>query len=150
MTDTIRAITFGAASAALLAACSSSPSADEEMADWREDARLGEQVDRICFSDNIDNFRMTTRNTVIVEKGVNDEYLIETFNNCNDLDFAQSLSFDTFPGASCVTKGDSIYAYDSAFGPQDGDIPPIRCPISAIYEWNEDAAEEEDEAGSES
>lgn len=129
-----------------LAACTSQPDAgNDEPEAWRTDARLGEKVDRVCFASNIDSFRMATRNSVIVEEGVNDEYLIETVGSCYDLDRANSLSFDTFPGASCVTKGDSIYAFSSAFGPDRTDIPPARCPIRAIYEWNEDAAEGEQE-----
>ena len=126
-----------------LAACTSQPDAGtDEPEAWRTDARLGKKVDRVCFASNIDSFRMATRNSVIVEEGVNDEYLIETVGSCYDLGGANSLSFDTFPGASCVRKGDSIYAYDSAFGPDRTDIPPARCPIRGIYEWNEDAAED--------
>lgn len=129
-----------------LAACTSQPDAANDAPEaWRSDARLGEKVDRVWFASNIDSFRMATRNSVIVEEGVNDEFLIETVGSCHDLDGANSLSFDTFPGASCVTKGDSIYAYRSAFGPDRTDIPPARCPIRAIYEWNEDATENEQE-----
>lgn len=139
----IRTITFGAAAAAMLAACSSAPAEDEIM-DWQTDARLGEEVDRICFSQSIDNFRAATRDTVIVEKGVSDEFLIETMGSCYDLKHAQSISLDTFSGSSCLSRGDSIFAYDSAFGPDSNDITPIRCPIRAIYEWDEDALEDEE------
>ncbi len=130
-----------------LAACSSTPadSADEDA--WRTDARLGERVDRICFKRSVDSFRENTRRTLIVERGVNDEYLIETNGACYDLKNAQSLSFDTFGGSSCITRGDNIYAYDSAFGPDRTDVPNIRCPISAIYKWDEEAGE--DAAGNE-
>lgn len=144
MSNLLKTMTLATAAAALVGACSTAPDAGNQAAEeWRTDARLGEKVDRVCFASNIDSFRMPTRNTVIVEEGVNDEYLIETMGSCYDLDGANSLSFDTFPGASCVTKGDSIYAYDSAFGPGMNDIPPVRCPISAIYEWNEDASEDQ-------
>ncbi|MEM5517266.1 DUF6491 family protein [Henriciella sp. AS95] len=135
-----------AASAALLmalAGCSSTAASDETADEWRTDARLGERVDRICFGSSIDNFRNATRNTVIVEKGVNDEYLIETVGRCYDLDHALSLSFDNSPGAGCISRGDAIYAYDSVFGPSQTDMPSVRCPIAAIYEWDEDAAEDE-------
>ena len=145
MQKLIQSLALGAAAAAMLAACSSAPSDEEEMADWMNDARLGEKVDRICFQSSIDNFRMPTRKTVIVEKGVNKEYLIEVMGSCHDLKNANALSFDTFPGSSCVSKGDSIYGYDSVFGPDSAGIPPMRCPITAIYEWNEDAAEETEE-----
>jgi hypothetical protein len=74
---------------------------------------------------------------------VNDEYLVEVTGSCYDLDRAQSLSFDTFGASSCISRGDSIYAYDSVFGPDRTDIPPVRCPIKAIYKWDEDAADQE-------
>ena len=127
------------------AACTTSPQQDSEAEaeNWRTDARLGEQVDRICFASAVDDFQMTTRRSVVVERGVNDHYLIETMGNCQDLRNALSMSFDTFPGSSCISKGDSIYAYDSLFGPDRMDIPPIRCPIKAIYKWEEDAIDQE-------
>lgn len=121
----------------------SNATSDTGNKEWLQDARLGEKVDRVCFKSSIDSFRSPTDRTVIVEEGVNDEYLIETTGTCPDLDWAQSLSFDTPRAASCVTRGDSIYAYDSVFGPDNTGIAPIRCPISAIYKWNEQAAETE-------
>lgn len=142
MTNLLKPIMLATATVAMLGACSTASAADEKAEEWRSDARLGEKVDRVCFASNIDNFREPTRNTVIVEEGVNDEYLIEVMGSCYDLDRANSLSFDTFPGASCITKGDAIYAYDSVFGPNRADIPPVRCPIKAIYKWDEDADEQ--------
>lgn len=142
----MKPILIPAALSALLFAAACSTTTDETDPDaWRTDARLGEQVNRICFSSSIDNFRETTRNTVIVEKGVNDEYLIETMGSCYELQGAMSLSLDTFGGSSCISKGDSIYAYDSVFGPDQTDLAPVRCPISAIYEWHEDALDEEED-----
>jgi len=143
MPDIFHSLTMTAAAATMLAACSGAPTQEENPAEWMSDARLGEKVDRICFQSSVDSFRSHTDSTVIVEKGVNDEYLIETMGRCHDLDFAQSLSFDTFPGSGCITRGDSIYAYDSVFGPDRTDPPTIRCPISAIYEWDEEAADQE-------
>ena len=149
MPSLVRNVTGGTIAAILLAACTSTAEDAAETQDWTEDARLGDQVDRICFRDNIDNFRSATRNSVIVERGVNDEYLIETFSACFDLDNANSLSFDSFGGSSCLSKGDSIKAYSSAFGPSESDFPSVDCPIKAIYEWNEDAAEDETETAEE-
>ena len=147
MPDLIRNITGGTIAAILLAACTSTVEEPAESENWQEDARLGEQVDRICFKDSIDTFRAATRSTVIVERGVNDEYLIETFSSCFDLKNANSLSFDTFGASSCLSKGDSIRAYSSAFGPSETDFPSVKCPIRAIYVWDEDAAEAEAQPG---
>jgi hypothetical protein len=128
-----------------VAACSSAPADRSDEDAWRTDARLGERVDRICFRSTIDNFREASRNSVIVERGVNDEYLIETIGSCYDLDNAMSISFDERVGSSCITRGDNIYAFDSAFGPDRTDLPPVRCPIAGIYKWDEGAAGESED-----
>ena len=137
-------LTLLPAAGLLLAACAATPEDTAEAEAWQSDARLGEKVDRICFTANVDNFREPTRQTVIVERGVNDEYLVETVGSCFDLDRAGSLAFDTLPGSGCITRGDNIIAFDSAFGPDRTGVPPQRCPIKAIYEWDEDALAEED------
>ena len=119
-----------------LAACATSDSSDTS--DTAEaDPRRGAEVDRICFTQSIDGFGETTRNTVVVREGVNQHYLVEVFRGCLDLDHAQSLAFDSFSG--CLTRGDAILAFDSAFGPSPGDAKPLRCRIKTIYEWDPDA-----------
>ena len=143
MTNLLKPVMLATATIAILGACSTAPAADEQADEWRSDARLGERVDRICFRSSIDNFGQTTRNSVVVERGVNDTYLIETSGYCRDLKNALSLTFDSFPGSGCVTTGDSLYAYDSVFGPDETSIPSIQCPIRAIYKWDEDAVEED-------
>ncbi len=130
-----------AASALLgaVAGCSSNGQPDTgERAEWMDDPRLGEQVDRICFASNIDNFQQTTDRTVILERSVNDYYLVETFTRCQDLRYAQLIAIDNF--GSCLTRGDAIIASDSAFSlNRRGDIPPQRCVVNAIYKWDPDA-----------
>lgn len=128
-------------SVGLLTACATtdedaSPRA-QSFADLEGDTRLGEQVDRICFSRQIDGFGETTRNTVVVDAGVNDYYLLRTTGSCFDLEFAQSIAFDSF--SSCLTRGDRLVAFDSAFGPGHGDTRPQRCLITEIYAWDADA-----------
>ena len=111
--------------------------ADEVFAN---DIRRGEIVDRVCFASNIDSFGETTRRAVVVREG-RDRYLIETFGGCFDLDWAQSLAIDSF--SSCLTKGDRIFASDSAFGFDKQDLRQS-CRIKAIYEWDPDATEDAD------
>lgn len=112
--------------------------ADEVFAN---DIRRGEIVDRVCFASNIDSFGETTRRAVVVREG-RDRYLIETFGGCFDLDWAQSLAIDSF--SSCLTKGDRIFASDSAFGFDKQDLRQS-CRIKAIYEWDPDATKDADE-----
>jgi hypothetical protein len=114
--------------------------------------RSGEAVDRICFASSIDSFQQTTDYTVILERSVNDYYLVETFARCQDLRYAQLIGVDSF--GSCLTRGDAIIASDSAFSlNRRGDIPPQRCLVKAIYKWDPDAevpgdTEESDEPAS--
>lgn len=127
------------AAAGVLGACQS-PGLDDDPEDfmsYRDDARLGERVDRICFTRNISGFGETTDDTVIVEAGVNDYYLIKTFGRCADLEYANSMSFDQF-NEICLSEGDGIIPYDSAFGPDAAGLPPRSCLIDEIYNWHPD------------
>ncbi|MEQ8435599.1 MAG: DUF6491 family protein [Oceanicaulis sp.] len=133
-----------AASALALTACTTGPgmgdgAQPQGFEDYEGDPRLGERVDRICFGSQIDNFRDTTRDTVLLEAGLNDWYLVHTF-TCPDLDFAQSLSFDRY--GSCLRQNDALIAYDSVTGPDRSEPTPQRCQIRAIYDWNPDALTE--------
>ncbi len=138
-----------AVSALALTACATGPGADgadarpQGFEDYQGDPRLGERVDRICFGSQIDNFRDATSDTVLLEAGVNDWYLVHTF-TCPDLDFAQSLSFDRY--GSCLRQSDAVIAYRSFTGPDRSEPAPQSCRIRAIYEWDPDAPAE-DSAG---
>lgn len=124
---------------ALFACASPGDEREEGVAAYADDPRLGDPVDRICFGRQISGFGETTDRTIIVRYGVNEHYLIETVGYCPDLDWAQSVSLDQF--SSCLTDGDSIIPYGSAFGPDRSGPPPQACLIKAIYEWDENAGE---------
>lgn len=119
---------------------------DERIAEqtFADDVRRGELVDRVCFSRQIDGFGLTTARAVVINEGL-DDYLVETFPGCFDLDWAQSLAIDS--SSSCLRRGDRIFAFDSPFGTDRNGIRNQSCRIKAIYEWNKDA-EAEAEAGS--
>lgn len=107
------------------------------------DPRRGDEVDRVCFTRNIDGFGETTRRAVVIREG-RDNYLVETYPGCFDLDWAQSIGFDSFSG--CLSKGDRLFAFDNAFGGNRTDRMPQNCRIKTIYEWDRDAGETEDES----
>nr|WP_070959550.1 DUF6491 family protein [Hyphomonas sp. Mor2] len=113
---------------------------------FANDVRRGAEIDRVCFARNIDSFGETTRSAVVVREG-RDRYLVETFSGCFDLDWAQSLAIDSF--SSCLTKGDRIFASDSAFGFDKQDLRQS-CRVKAIYEWDPDAEEAKSEETDES
>lgn len=107
---------------------------------FASDPRRGEEVKRICFSNSIDGFGETSKRAVVVSEGL-DQYLIETFPGCFDLDWAQALAIDSF--SSCLTKGDRIVPFDSPFGNSHRSNQTNGCRVKAIYEWNRDAEDAE-------
>ncbi len=109
---------------------------------FANDIRRGEEVKKVCFTNTIDGFGETTKRAVVIREG-RDRYLVETFPGCFDLDWAQSLAINSF--TSCLSKGDKIFASDSAFGFDKRDIGHQSCRVKAIYEWDPDAEESQDE-----
>lgn len=116
-------------------------SRSDEIAETLADARVGEEVDKICFTRGIDSFSEEKRNSVVLRRGVNDEYLVVT-RSCTNLDMAQSLRLDSALG--CLRRQDYIRVYQSAFGPSDADRFAFdRCQIDAIYKWDDEALEDD-------
>lgn len=104
------------------------------------DPRRGEEVDRICFAQNINGWRSVKGedDVVLLERGVNDWYRVELNGGCRESIFrsAITIGIDSRPaGASCVSRGDVIVVKDSPGFTR-------RCMISRMYKWDEDAAEE--------
>ena len=90
----------------VLTACATATSSIESAeSDAVTDPRRGERVDRICFGASIDGFGQTTKTSVVVSEG-NDDYLIETFKGCFDLDGANSIAFSN--RSSCLNRGDTF------------------------------------------
>ncbi len=114
------------------------------LAELMEDPHVGEEVDRICFTGSIDGFSETTDRSVVVSVSPRRDYVITTFALCHNLEQANSIVFDDF--GACLTKGDKIYAFDTAFGPSSADIPSLGCPIDRIFEWDKDAEAPEGES----
>lgn len=141
MTRPLTLISLSIAALMALSACATDGQStrSEAIAETLADVRVGEKVDRICFTRGIDSFSEEKRNSVVLRRGVNDEYLVIT-RGCPYLDMAQSLRLDSTSG--CLRRQDSIRVYQSAFGPSDADRFAFdRCQIDAIYKWNDDAVE---------
>ena len=113
---------------------------------FAEDPRRGDEVRKLCFTNQIDSFGQTTKRAVVVREG-RDYFLVETFPGCFDLDWAQSLAFDSF--TSYLSKGDRLFAFDTAFGTQRGAGHRQSCRVKAIYEWDRDAEDETSDEDSE-
>lgn len=114
------------------------------------DPRLGEEVDRICFSRDISNFQTIDDedDAVLLERGVNDWYRTSLAGACNhnQLRFAQSVAIDQRPRGGCIRRGDALVFSDSAFG--DFSFPnATRCIIVEIRRWNPKATAGKDGGG---
>ncbi len=107
------------------------PAPEADMAD----ARLGPEVDRLCFASGISGFREASDRSIILTRGTKD-YLVTTRTRCRDLDVAMSIAIDSY--TACLSRGDKLVGYDSAFGPEPGP-PSFPCYVDRIYKWDEDA-----------
>lgn len=121
-----------AAASALFAACATPPA---DMADAKPDPRQGEQVNNICFTQQIRNWRELDNRSVIVEAGVRDEYKLELIGTCNPRDAFLNIGLISRGGSSCLSTGDRLVT-DARYN--DGS-----CSIRRIYRWNKDAVEAE-------
>ncbi len=140
----MRILSVTAIAGMLLAACATEPSVTDTLGDTaftEADPRRGEEVRSVCFTSSIDGFGETSRRSVVVRKNANERYLIEVFPGCFNLDDAQSLAIDSFSG--CLTRGDELKPFTSAFGPSATDIRQS-CRVSKIYRWDRDALDAPD------
>lgn len=137
------ALAAAAAAITALGVFGTARSAGDDEAGANADPRLGEEVDQICFSRNISNFRTIEDedDAVLLERGVNDWYKTTLAGACNysRLRFAQSVAIDERPRGGCIRRGDALVFSDSAFG--DFSFPnATRCIIVEIHRWDPKAA----------
>lgn len=104
------------------------------------EARQGEQVERICFSRNINNFVFAPDigNAVLLENRVNDWYRVELREACtfSRLRGSRSVAIDNLgSGSNCVTRGDRLVFADT-LSPRDRQ-GLVRCVVGDIYRWSQ-------------
>ena len=92
--------------------------------------RQGEEVRQICFASSINGWREVDgeRSSVILTKGVSEEYKLDLSGIC-DLTYAFNSIATRTRGSSCLTRGDDIIFNDGLSGIN-------RCMIKKIYKWN--------------
>lgn len=126
-----------ATASVLLAACASQAPADPRpkgVAQFAGDARLGDEVRNVCFTSTISGFHDATDDTVVISKG-RDDYLIEVFGSCFNLDRAHQIAVDT--RTSCLGKGDHLITSDSISGfHDDTGFGVQRCAIKSVHKWD--------------
>jgi hypothetical protein len=118
----------------------------------KADPRVGEQVSRICFGRNINNFKTIDGedDAVLLEKGVNDWYKATLIGACSyrQLKWAMAVAIDSRPAGGCVSPGDVLIFTRSVTG--EFSFPDTtRCVIDDIYKWDPDAADDENDASGE-
>lgn len=123
-----------------LLACATSPDGGEK-ADPRDDARVGEELNRVCFANNIRSFSSwDDRTGLILKRGVKDEFLVTFRGPCPPLRHAMTVGVDARYGGGCLHPGSALVISDTLFQNANSDAFSVqRCSIDTIYKWNADA-----------
>ena len=119
-----------------LSSCTNAPVENNQ--EVQINPRQGEEVRQICFASSINGWREVDgeRSSVILTKGVSEEYKLDLSGIC-DLTYAFNSIATRTRGSSCLTRGDDIIFNNGLSGIN-------RCMIKKIYTWN---PVEEAEAG---
>lgn len=120
----------------LVASCASTVAKDPEP--QLVDVRQGETVSQICFASSINGWREVKgqRHSVILTKGVRDEYKLDLSGVCDVSNAMMSIATRT-RGSSCLTRGDEIIVTNGFSGAD-------RCLIKKIYRWDSSLLETTD------
>ena len=111
-----------------LSSCTNAPVENNQ--EVQINPRQGEEVRQICFASSINGWREVDgeRSSVILTKGVSEEYKLDLSGIC-DLTYAFNSIATRTRGSSCLTRGDDIIFNDGLSGIN-------RCMIKKIYTWN--------------
>jgi hypothetical protein len=107
-------------------------------------SQLGNEVTRICFASSINGWKEFNgeRHSIILTKGVKDEYKLELSGFC-DVTKAMSNIATRTRGSSCLTRGDEIIVSDGFSGVD-------RCFIKKMYKWQSETLEDTESESSDS
>ena len=107
-------------------------------------SQLGNEVTRICFASSINGWKEFNgeRHSIILSKGVKDEYKLELSGFC-DVTKAMSNIATRTRGSSCLTRGDEIIVSDGFSGVD-------RCFIKKMYKWQAETLEDTESESSDS
>ncbi len=116
---------------------------DDDTLRYGPDPRIGEEVRSICFGRSINGWRAVKGedDVVLLQRGVSHWYRVELLGACDYrvLRSAIAIGIDSRPSGGCITRGDAIIVEDSPGFNR-------RCSIKRMYEWNEDAVTEAEDA----
>jgi hypothetical protein len=99
--------------------------------------RQGDAVKQICFARSINGWRELKgqRHSVILTKGIKDEYKLDLSGVCDVSNSMNNIATRT-RGSSCLTRGDEIIVSNGFSGTD-------RCLIKKIYRWDSSLLEED-------
>ena len=119
----------------LIASCASTVATDPEPE--LVDVRQGNAVKQICFARSINGWRELRgqRQSVILTKGIKDEYKLDLSGVCDVSNAMNNIATRT-RGSSCLTRGDEIIVSNGFSGTD-------RCLIKKIYRWDFSLLEED-------
>lgn len=106
------------------------------LAALKDDPRLGEEVNKICFTHMIHGFNSLDERTVILNRGVKEDYVVETYGSCVDLDYAWEIALAS--QSSCLRKYDSLIITRGSTIP-NSDPFTRTCRIKSMHKWNKNA-----------
>lgn len=115
--------------AAALAVCAAAPASAQPAQGVR-----GPEVSNVCFNRNINNWREMGRGQLLIERGVDDWFLVEMSGGCDAGLSRLTIAIEDRGGGGCLDAGDRITFSDGAITRQ--------CTVRRIYEWDEDGESE--------
>ena len=117
----------------VMVACQSS---DETRSSAIERGQAGEQVDRICFTRQIDSWQRLDDRSIVVRRGMNEYYRLELMGACDPRDAFVAIQLESRSGI-CLSQGDRVRF--------DRDRAGLSCSIRRIHEWIPAGDDEDDD-----
>ncbi|GJL95803.1 MAG: hypothetical protein DHS20C05_22080 [Hyphococcus sp.] len=109
------------------------------------DARIGPEVDRICFASSIDRWQSLKGQdgVILLDRGANNWYHVTLNEGCSEkiIKRADAIVLESTPGSGCLTQNDRITVKEI------GGIP-YQCRVRKMHQWDHTApAPDEEETG---
>ncbi len=126
------------AMALMLAGCASAP---REAFDPSDDPRIGAEVARACSAaagGSSGGYRSIGGRDAFLTGSTRQKYLLVFSSGCGSLGSAGAIPVFHNYGGSCRYRGERVEVAESSFGVMGA------CTIQHIYEWDEQAADEEE------